>query len=446
MPPSPPAYARSLGLFSGTMAVVGGIVGSGIFVNPQIVAQRVGTAGLTLGAWVAGGAVALAGAFCFGELAWRRPRAGGGYVYIREAFGPLPAFLYGWALLLVIATGAIAAVAFTFASYAASLAGLREGWITPTAAGSIALLTLVNYAGVKPGAFIQNAFTVLKLGALATLIVAGLAATGRPEPAPPAPAGDAPLAFAAALVPVLFAYGGWQQTNFIAEEIVDPARTLPRALVLGVLIVVAVYLLANLTYLRALGPAGLAASRAPAADAMRLALGEAGAKLIAAGIAASSFGFLGLVILVSPRVYQAMAADGLFLPALARLHPRYRTPGAALLVQGGLAIGLLLSGTYGQLLDYVVFCDWIFFGMAVLALFVLRRRDRAGGEPEPPAGIRVPGYPLTPALFVAAAGYVVAGSISSNPGNALLGTGILAAGVPVFWYWKRRAVQGDRVK
>ncbi len=435
-----PSYARTLGFFSGTLAVVGGIVGSGIFVNSQIVAQRVGTAGLTLAAWVAGGIIALAGAFCFGELAWRRPRAGGGYVYLREAFGPLPAFLYAWALLLVIATGAIAAVAYTFASYAASLAGLDRHWINPLAAGAIVLLTLVNYAGVKPGAFTQNAFTLLKLGALAALIVAGFALAGGGTGAGPirADGRNVPLAFAAALVPVLFAYGGWQQANFIAEEIVDPARTLPRALVLGVLVVVAAYLLANLTYLRALGSAGLAASSAPAADAMRLVLGQAGARLIAAGIAASTFGFLGLVVLVSPRVYQAMAADGLFFPALARLHPRYRTPGAALLVQGGLALVLLWSGTYGQLLDYVVFCDWIFFGLAGMALFVLRRRDRAAGRAEPPAGIRVPGYPVTPALFVTAAAYVVAGSVASNPWNALLGTGILAVGVPVFRYWRSK--------
>ncbi len=438
---SPVTYRRTLGLFSGTMAVVGGIIGSGIFNNPAIVAQRVGTAGLTLGVWVLGGAVALIGAFCFGELGQRRPQAGGSYVYLREALGPLPAFLYAWALLLVMATGAIAAVAVTFANYALSLAGMAgtDGrWL---AGAAIVLLSAINYIGIRPGAITTNIFTLLKLAALVFLIVVGLGPTSvtAATSGPGVPVSGSPfLAVAAALVPVLFAYGGWQQTNFIAEEIIEPQRNLPRALVLGVLIVVVVYLLANVTYLRMLGPAGLAASTAPAADALRLRLGAAGATLIGAGITASTFGFLNLVIMVSPRVYQTMAADGLFFPAFARLHPGFRTPGVAIIVQGTWAVVLLLTGQYGQLLDYVVFCDWIFFGLAVVSLFVLRRKDAANGIGEPPGAFRVPGWPVTPLLFIAAALYVVAGSISSNPRNALLGCAILLLGVPVFHYWRGR--------
>ncbi|HEU4409484.1 MAG TPA: amino acid permease [Polyangiaceae bacterium] len=456
----PVSYQRALGPFSATMAVVGGIIGSGIFVTPAQVAARAGSGALALGVWVLGGAVALAGAFCFGELGRRRPRAGGTYVYVREAFGPLPAFLYAWALLLVIGTGAIAASAVACASYAAPLVGLGPGAVLPLAAGSVVALTAINYVGVRAGALVQNLFTLLKLAALAALIVAGLgapeAAGGWASPAGAALAGapaaggalagagapaggGAALAVATALVPVLFTYGGWQQTNHFADELVDAGRGLPRALVLGVAIVIAVYLLANLTYLRALGPAGLAASAAPAADAMRARLGEAGARLIAAGIAASSFGFLNLTLLSGPRVYQTMAADGAFLPALARLSPRFRTPGAALAVQGAWALVLLATSGYGQLLDYVVFCDWLFFGLAALSLFVLRRRDRAAGAPEPPAAFRVPGYPLVPAAFAAAAAYVVVGSVASNPKNALLGALILALGVPVFFYYARRA-------
>lgn len=439
--PTPVTYRSTLGLFSGTMAVVGGIIGSGIFNNPAIVAQRVGTARLTLGVWVLGGVVALIGAFCFGELGHRRPQAGGTYVYLREAMGPMPAFLYAWALLLVVATGAIAAVAVTFANYALSLAGMpgTDGrWL---AAVTILLLSAINYVGVRPGAIATNIFTLLKLAALGFLIVAGL--TARPDALATAGpsvtvAGSPFLAVAAALVPVLFAYGGWQQANFIAEEIVEPQRNLPRALVLGVLIVAVVYLLANVTYLRLLGPAGLAASTAPAADAMRLRLGTAGATLIGVGITASTFGFLNLVIMVSPRVYRTMAADGLFFPAFAGLHPGFRTPGTAIVFQGVWAILLLMTGQYGQLLDYVVFTDWIFFGLAVVALFVLRRKDARAGTPEPPGAFRVPGWPVTPAIFVAAAAYVVAGSISSNPKNALLGSGILLLGVPVYYYWRGR--------
>ncbi len=238
----------------------------------------------------------------------------------------------------------------------------------------------------------------------------------------------------------LFAYGGWQQTNFIAEEIIEPQRNLPRALVLGVLVVVA-------STCSRTSPISVSWARpgwrpAPRQPPTRCATASdpAGATLIAAGITASTFGFLNLVIMVSPRVYQTMAADGLFFPAFARLHPRFRTPATAIVVQGVWAVVLLLTGQYGQLLDYVVFCDWIFFGLAVVSLFVLRRKDVAAGIPEPTGAFRVPGWPVTPVLFVAAALYVVAGSISSNPKNALLGSAILLLGVPVFHYWRRRNV------
>jgi APA family basic amino acid/polyamine antiporter len=298
---------------------------------------------------------------------------------------------------------------------------------------------------------VQNVFTVLKLAALVALVVTGLVATGAGTAAPAGTAVAAPdgawnlvRAMGAALVPVLFAYGGWQQTNFVAEEIVDPERNLPRALVLGVLVVVAAYLLANLTYLAALGAPGLAASDAPAADTMRHLAGPLGASLISAGIAASTFGFLNLVILVSPRVYQAMADDGVFIPRLARLHPRYRTPAAALVFQGVWAVVLTLSGSYGALLDWVVFGDWIFFGLAVATLFVYRRRDaaadaRASADGRGAGAYRALGYPVTPALFILAAAFVVASSVLANPGNALRGTLLLLAGVPVFHFWRRRA-------
>jgi len=369
-------------------------------------------------------------------LGQRRPRAGGGYVYLREAWGPLPAFLYGWALLLVIASGAIAAVAVTFADYILALAGLPPGLTLPVAIGAILFLSAVNYVGVKPGAVVQNLFTVLKLAALAALIGAGLA-FGLP-PSNTATPPSAPGAFGAALVPILFTYGGWQQTNFIAEEMIEPERNLPRALVLGVGVVIAVYILANLAYLRTLGAAGLAASTAPAADLMRTALGPAGGTVIAAGIAASTFGFLNLVILVTPRVFQAMAADGVFFPRLARLHPVHRTPAAAIAVQAGWASVLTLSGSFGQLVDYVAFADWIFFGLTAAGLFVYRTRDRRLGVSTPTGAFRVPGYPWTPALFVGAAIFVVASSVVANPGNALIGTALLALGVPVYWYWSRK--------
>lgn len=434
-----PTYARRLGLFSGTMVVVGGIIGAGIFLNPAVVAVRVHTGGLTMAVWAAGGVVALLGAFIYGELGQRVPRAGGGYVYLRDAFGPLPAFLYAWALLLVIATGALAYVAVMFAEYTVNLFGLSPGVVKPLAVAGIVFLTGVNYLGVKPGAITQNLFTLLKLAALALLIGAGLlaAAPALPPAATSAPHGTALIvAFGTALVPVLFTFGGWQQANFIAEEMIHPRRDLPRALMLGVLVVVAVYLLANAAYLRALGVDGLARSSTPAADTMEVFFGRPGRLLISAGIALSTFGFLNLVILVSPRVYQAMAADGLFFPSMGRLHPRHRTPAVALVVQAGWAILLTLTGTYGTLLDYVTFGDWIFFGTTAATLLVARRQR--WGEAEEGGMFRAPLYPWSVLLFILAAMYVVAGSVASNPANALKGTLLLALGVPVFLFWRRK--------
>ena len=452
--PPPVRYAARLGLFSGTMLVVGGIIGSGIFLSPSVVAQRVGSASLTVAAWGIGALVAIIGGFVYAELGARRPQAGGTYVYLREAFGTLPAFLYGWALFLIMATGAIAAVAMTGASYLAMLLGWAPEQARTIAIALIVILTLLNVLGVRLGATTGNVLTVLKLSAIAVLVVAVLVmspantlpvATVVATPlVPPQGLTATVVAMGAALVPVLFSFGGWQQTNAVAEELRDPARTLPRALILGVLIVAATYLLVNLAYLRALGVEGLAASSAPAADTMFVYLGPAGHTLITCGIVASTVGFLGMVILMSARVYQAMAADGLFFRSMAALHPTTQTPVVALVAQGAVALVLLLSGTYGQLLDYVVFADWIFFGSTAAALFVLRRRDTLGRDahgavaPVP----HTPGHPVTTLLFVAAAVYVVIGSVLSTPGNAARGAALLGLGVPVYWYWNARRGAG----
>ncbi len=427
------------------MLVVGGIIGSGIFLSPAVVAQRVGTASLTLVAWGLGALVAIIGGFVYAELGARRPLAGGTYIYLRDAWGPLPAFLYGWALFLIMATGAIAAVGMTGASYLATLLGLDVWAVRPIAIALIAVMTLLNVLGVSIGATAGNVLTLLKLGAIGVLVAAALFLAPS-HPVPPSttsvtvnlPTGglSVVLAMGAALVPVLFSFGGWQQTNAVAEELVDPARTLPKALIFGVLVVVATYLLVNVSYLRALGADGLARSSAPAADTMFVYLGAPGRALIAVGIVISTVGFLGVVILLSARVYQAMAADGLFFKSMATLHPKTRTPVTALVVQAAVALALLLTGTYGQLLDYVVFADWIFFGSTAAALFALRARDaRAGFVPT----TTTPWHPWTTLLFIAAALYVVAGSILSNPGNAARGAGLIALGLPVYAYWRRSA-------
>ena len=425
------------------MVVIGGIIGAGIFLNPAIVAQRVHTSAFILTTWVVGGAIALVGALSFAELGARRPQAGGGYIYLTEIFGPLSAFLYGWTFLLIINSGGIAAVAVTFARYTADLFGLSSVFIKPLAAGVLVALSVVNYFGVRAGSVTQNIFTVLKLVALAVLIGAGIFFAGHAFLPAPQEATTSIERFGVvralgyALIPVLFAYGGWQYSNNIASEIVAPERTLPKALAIGTSAVVAVYVLANLAYIRTLGAAGLASSLAPAADTMRRVIGPLGGAFMAAGIMVSTIGFVNSGILSAPRMLQAMAGDGLFFRFAARLHPRYRTPTGGIVIQAVWAITLVLSGTYGQLLDYVVFGDWIFFGLIVATLFGYRRRDRAGIS-ETPHTYRVPGYPLLPALFVAVAAFVVASAIWSNPRNAMLGVVLIAAGIPAFFFWRRQ--------
>lgn len=439
--PGSTGYVRRLGVFDTTMIVIGGIIGAGIFLNPAIVAQRVHTTPFILTTWVIGGAVALIGALYFAELGARRPQAGGGYVYLTDVFGPLPAFLYGWTFLFIINSGGIAAVAVTFARYSADLFGLSASLIKPLAAGILIVLSGVNYFGVRSGSITQNIFTLLKLVALAVLIGAGIFFTGFTQPQPATVEAiqglDVVRALGYALIPVLFAYGGWQYSNNIASEIIEPERTIPRAMTIGMFVVVAVYVLANVAYVRVLGPAGLAGSLAPAADTMRAVMGPVGGALMAAGIVVSTIGFVNSGILSAPRMLQAMAADGLFFRFAAKLHPRYRTPAGGILIQAVWAIALVLSGTYGQLLDYVVFGDWIFFGLIVATVFGYRRRD-ARGAGSGAGTYRAPGYPLLPALFDIVAAFVVVSAIWSNPRNAMLGVVLMALGVPAFLFWRRQ--------
>lgn len=315
--PSP--LARQLGLFGTTMAVMGGIIGAGIFINPYIVAQRVHTAPLILGAWIAGGLIALAGGFIYAELAARLPVVGGQYAYLREALHPAVAFVYGWVLLLVIQTGGMAAVAVTFARYFLELTQwpLNDSLV---AASAIALLTLINCCGVRAGSRVQSTLTLIAIAAIAAL--EGLSfIRGGPSQIVWRPLLDQSvglplgLAFGAAMTPVLFAYGGWQTTSFLGGEVRDAQKILPRALILGVLGVIAVYVSVNFVYLRALGAEGLAATTTPASAVMRSLSGARGGQWIAAGIAFSAFGFLAQSMLTAPRVYFAMAADGVFFAA-----------------------------------------------------------------------------------------------------------------------------------
>jgi APA family basic amino acid/polyamine antiporter len=439
------SFRRALGPFDATMVVIGGIIGSGIFINPYLVAKGLDSPALVLAVWAVGGAVALAGALAYAELGSLLPRAGGQYVYLRDAWHPIAGFLYGWALLFLIETGAIAAVAMTFAEYALRLTGGSSAWVRHVAIGTIVLLSVVNCLGVKPGSRVLNVFVVLKVAALAVIIgfawlvppAAEWLTSGRTDDTP-----SGFLAFGAALIPVLFAYGGWQNANYVAEEMRDPVRHLPRSLLLGTAAVVAIYVVVNVAYLRALGLEGLAASTTPAADAIGRWLGEGGEKFVAAAIAISTFGFLDLAILAPARVYYAMAADGTFFRGLAQLHPRFQTPALAIVLQSAWAILLALTGEYGDLLSTVVFADWIFFGLTVAGLFVLRRAgssDPAGERGRlGPAPFRTPGYPWVPAFFVIVAVVVVCSTIYAAPVRSGVGALLLLLGVPVYYGFTRR--------
>jgi APA family basic amino acid/polyamine antiporter len=435
------SFRRALGPFDATMVVIGGIVGSGIFINPYIVAQRLDSSWLVLAAWVSGGAIALAGAFAYAELGALFPKAGGQYVYLRDGWHPLAGFLYGWALLMMIETGAIAAVAITFATYALRLIGRPDIPPVLIAIAAIVLLSVVNYLGVKPGSRVLNVLVVLKVTALAVIVGAGLFTPAFPgwlsaARETPASGFSTIAAFGTALVPILFAYGGWQNANYIAEEIENPQRNLPFSLVAGTIAVVLIYVSVNAVYLRALGLDGLAATTTPASKAAEMMFGTLGDRFVTAAIAVSTFGFLDLAILAPTRVYYAMAADGVFLPALARLHPQYRTPWVAILIQSAWSCILALTGRYEQLLNYVVFADWIFFGLTVSTLFAFRRKYAL--DQRPPGAFRAPGYPILPLAFCLIAAAVVLSVVRSDPFASACGALLLALGIPVFYWFRSR--------
>lgn len=434
-----PGLARQLGLFDATMLVMGGVVGAGIFMNPSVVARQVHTPALMLGAWIFGGIIGVGGAFIWAELAATLPEVGGQYAYLREAYHPAVAFLYGWVLLLVIQTGGMAAVSITFASYFRELTGIHaEDWVIASVA--LGILTLVNCLGVKTGGRTQSVLMVMKIVAIATLVIGGLALAGRHVTSMTAADRVWSLpSFGGAMVPVLFAYGGWQTANFIAAEVKEPKKNLPRGLLIGMLGVLVLYVAVNWICLRSLGPQALATTRTPATAVMRLALGQRGATFIAAAITISTLGYLSQSILTAPRVYFAMADDGLFFHAVAWLNPRTHVPVIAIVLQSLWTIVIALSGRYEQILNYVIPMDFLFFGLTATTIFVFRRRA-AQGAMNTSQGYRVPGHPVSTALFVAVCWWVVGNTIYRYPKNSLIGFALLLAGIPVYWFWSRSAL------
>ena len=418
------------------MIVMGGIVGAGIFANPSEVAHRVHTPFLILGVWVVGGFIAMCGAFIWAELAARLPGAGGQYLYLREAYHPSVAFVYGWGLLLVTQTGGMAAVAVIFASYFRGLTGLN--WSDSVLAAIVLLsLTAINCLGARAGSNIQNLLMLLKIGAIAALVVLGMTLGGgslKSEPLLGQPVSFGLLKnIGAAMVPIAFAYGGWQTATFVAGEMRDARRDLSRGLLMGVAAVVALYLAVNIVCLRVLAPAGLDATNTPASNVMRIGLGERGAEWIAAAIAISTLGFLSQSMLTAPRVYYAMARDGLFFRSVGRLSSGTRAPVIAIVLQGVAATIIACSGKYGEILNFEVTVDFIFFGMTAASLFALRRRQVGSAA----AIYRAPGHPFTTILFVLSCAGIVGSAIVAAPGNSAIALCIMISALPIYYWWSR---------
>lgn len=419
------------------VVVAGGIIGVGIFANPSNVARIVPSPAAVLAVWALGGLVALIGGFVWAELASRLPHVGGQYVYLTRAYPPIVGFLYGVALLFIVNGGGLAAVAILLCSYVDRVfLPLGDVGIKVGAATTLIALTIINALGVRAGKLTNNAFMAAKVAGMVALVA--LAFGGRSTAAsdftialPPIDGGTVSTLFTA-LVPVLFAYGGWQSCASIAGEIKEPIRNLPRANVLGVAVVVTLYLALNVAYLWVLPPDQVAASTALAADVARAVAGDVGARFVAALIVVSSVGFLAVITMTGPRLCYAMAQDGVFFRQAGTLHPRYRTPVFALWFQAAVSILLIATNSYDQLLSYVVFADWLFFGLTAAALFILRRATS-----DTSSTARAPGHPYTTALFVIIAAGVVLNSFIAYPVQSLTGSGILAAAAVAYLAMRR---------
>jgi basic amino acid/polyamine antiporter, APA family len=433
---NPRSLARRLGAFDATMIVMGGIIGSGIFMNPYVVARQVHTPGLILLVWIAGGLVALAGSFIYSELASRRPNVGGQYAYLRDGIHPLPAFLYGWALLLVIQSGGMAAVALTFARYFRELIAIEAAdWLI--AVVTLSVLTLINCVGVRAGSTTQSILMLLKIAGIILLVFCGFffgkQDTTIASETPPLSM-DFLTTLGAAMVPVLFAYGGWQTSGFVAGEMKNPRRDLPIGLLVGVAGVIALYLSVNAVCLYALGPEGLAQTTTPASAVMRAALGERGGTMIAAVIAISTLGFLSQGMLTAPRVYFAMAEDRLFFRKIASIHSRTRVPILAILLQGFAAVIVAISGKYEQILNYVISADFLFFGLTGLALILIRKQDADRNQEDL---FKVPGHPVTTVCFISISWLIVLNTLYKFPVDSFIGFALLLFGVPVYYFWTK---------
>jgi len=457
MEPAPAAegkgLVRGLGAWDAALVTIGSVLGTAVFITTADVARVLPHPGLVVGVWALGGALTLAGALTYAELGGMFPQAGGIYVYLKEAYGPLWGFLFGWASFLIIMSGGLAALAAGFGEYLGSFLPFFStshllfalpvaGWTWSVNGGqlagalAIAFLTVVNYLGLREGAGVQNAVTVVKIGS-----IVGLAAFGLMVPAPVSPHLMAPLpaaatasAFGVAMIAVLWGYDGWYGATFLAGEMRRPARDLPRGLLTGTLAVTVLYVLMNFVYVRALPVEAMGASTRIGEAAAAVLFGPTGARLVSLAVVFSTFGCLSSTILYCTRIYLAMAQDGVFFRSLARIHPKYRTPAMSIVAQGVWAIALTFSGTYEQLYTYVVFAVFLFHAATGAAVFVLRRK-----RPDEARPYRVWGYPVVPVVFILTSMAFVSNTLLERPMESLWGLGLLALGLPAYFFWRRRS-------
>jgi APA family basic amino acid/polyamine antiporter len=456
---------RQLGLFDSTMVMVGIVIGSGIFLTTGIMAKSIPSAGLILLAWLIGGLLTLAGALTYAELGAAMPEAGGQYVYLREAYGPMSGFLFGWILFLVYTTGGIAALALAFAEYTGyffpslgtenliltlDIPFLKSTLHYSLSAGQligvavIMLLSIVNFVGVGLGKSIQNIFTVIKIGTIAAIIILGFAiGKGTPPGLSINPSGmsfgSIIIGLGVSLVAVAWAFDGWNNVNFVAGEIRNPKRNLPFALIIGTLAITGLYILVNYIYLYALPMEDTVGVLRIAEKATGALFGSSTGALISALVLVSVFGALNGTILVGPRVYYAMAKDGLFFRKVALVHPRFRTPGFSILIQAIWASVLTLSGTFEQIFTFAMFIAIAFWIIATAAVFTLRKK-----RPDLPRPYKTWGYPIVPAIFIIASCGILLNTLLEKPVEALAGIFLTALGIPAYFYWKRRLIRGDR--
>jgi len=442
---------RALGLSAALAIVIGTVIGSGIFRVPQAMIQSVGTVPMVFLVWVVGGALSLAGALTYAELASALPGAGGEYVYLTEAYGPMWGYLYSWTQLSVAKSGSIATLATAFFEYTAHfIPEFEKVWFTagpfPIKYGQIFALVLiltlglVNYFGVRIGGGVQVAVTVVKVALIAFVVLAGLIYA---HPAPPgAPLAAPPLqtGFIAALVGALWAYDGWNNVGMVASEIRNPKRNLPLALIAGTIAVIAIYMLANWAYFRVLTPEEVSAHKLVAAEMMQRVQGPAGAAAVSVAAMISIFAALNGSILTGARVPYAAARDGLFFPAVARVHPAFHTPGVSILLLTGWSAVLILSGKYDDLFNFVIFGSWILYAMATASVFILRRK-----RPDLERPYKTLGYPFVPALFLVGAAVLEIQTLIDKPRQAVTGIVLILLGLPFYFYWRARAGKGAPV-